>query len=407
LTPIADRDLIRSRRALALATAAMLLLSRPLWVGGGSFPRVPFGRGLAAWPIGADGGLFGLALLGLVAAAGRRYARVGLGLSAVALSVLIVWDQGRFQPWAYQFIATAMALAVVPGGRGLGYARLFILGLYLHSGLSKLDVSFGRELGPAILARVLGPVGVEVEAWPDRWRQAAALAMPAGEIAIGLGLACRWTRRAALVGAVGLHAALIVALGPWGLGHSAIVLVWNASLIAQDLILFGGRRSTSVEDSSHTWAEGPLNVVYAIILIGPMGERGGWFDSWPGHALYASHAERTAIDLATDHLPAYPPSIRRHADASGGAPWARLDLTAWSRAERGVPLYPQSRACNGLAEALAARYGGPRPVRVVHSGRADRRTGRRDRVELLGLGAIRRWGDRCWLNAHPSTPTVP
>lgn len=106
--------------------------------------------------------------------------------------------------------------------------------------------------------------------------------------------------------------------------------------------------------------------------------------------------------LHEDELGAYPHGLRRHLRAIGPGPWQRLDLTAWSRALRGVPVYPQGRACNGLAEALAARYGDHRLIRVVQWGRADRWTGHRDRVALLGLEEIRSHGARYRLNAHPA-----
>src|SRR5436305_1432729 len=83
----------------------------------------------------------------------------------------------------------------------------------------------------------------------------------------------------------------------------------------------------------------------------------------PPRALYASHVERTEVFLHADELDAYPFEIRRHARATGPGPWRRLDLTGWSRAVRGVPVYPQARVGNGLAEALAARYGDHRLIR--------------------------------------------
>jgi hypothetical protein len=55
-----------------------------------------------------------------------------------------------------------------------------------------------------------------------------------------------------------------------------------------------------------------------------------------------------------------------------------------------------------LAEGLAACYGDRLLIRVVHRGRADRWTGHRTQVALLGLDDIRRQGDRYRLNAHPS-----
>src|SRR5262249_30761649 len=118
--------------------------------------------------------------------------------------------------------------------------------------------------------------------------------------------------------------------------------------------------------------------------------------------LYASHVERTEVLFHEDEVESYPVEVRRHVGASGMGPWRRLDLTGWSRAACGVPMYPQARACNGLAEALAARYGDRRLIRVVRWGRADRWTGARTRVDLLGLEAIRRQGDRYRLNAHPA-----
>ena len=70
---------------------------------------------------------------------------------------------------------------------------------------------------------------------------------------------------------------------------------------------------------------------------------------------------------------------------------------------RGVPVYPQARACNGLAEALAARYGDRRLIRVVQWGRGRSLDRPSDPVGGVPRGdAIRRQGDRYRLNAHPA-----
>jgi hypothetical protein len=152
--------------------------------------------------------------------------------------------------------------------------------------------------------------------------------------------------------------------------------------------------------------------VRGLFLIGillPLGEPWGYCDAWPAHALYASHVERTDVFLHEDQLGLYPAEVRRHvlAGVPGAGPWRRLDLTGWSRAARGVPVYPQARVCNGLAEALAARYGERGLIRVVQWGRAYRWTGRRNRVSLLGLEEIRGHAARYWLNAHPARWSGP
>jgi hypothetical protein len=395
------RSVARFRVAIGLATLAMLGLSWPLWVDTADFPRVPFVAGLPA-PTGRASWLAFVLLLVAVglATAGIRW-RAMLGLSVALLVGLILGDQHRFQPWVYQYAMAALALATVSGARALGLARLFLVALYFHSALSKLDVSFVREMGRLFLDTALGPA---VRAWPEGARTALILLMPAAEGAIALGLCFRRTRRAALAGAIGMHATLLGILGVWGLRHSPIVQLWNVALIVEDVTLFGAIPPAMAGESGGDTRLAPLTT-WAFVLAAtlPFGERLGLIDAWPAFALYASHTERTEVYLnprAIDHLPE---SVRRHwGGTESPDPWGRLDLTGWSREVRGVPVYPAGRACNGLAEALAARYGAPDGVRVVQWGRADARTGRRTHAEATGREAIRRLGDRYRLNAHPA-----
>ena len=398
----------RFRAAIGTATILMLALSWPLWLEGPDFPRVPFVPALPTPPAWASGLLFGLLIATIAAGVARRR---WLGAAAAILLLLILGDQHRFQPWAYQFFMAALALAAASRARAVGLCRLFLLALYFHSGLSKLDVSFCDELGLKLLETAAGPFGLHPAGWPMDLRRGAVLAMPAAELVIALGLALPKTRRLGLIGAVGLHAALIAVLGPWGLGHSAIVLAWNAALIVEDVILFGGnpagRDDSRCPDVRPVQRESiPSQVVttaFVLAALLPFGERWGWCDTWPAFALYASHAERAEVSVPEGELGALPESVRRFARGDGA--WRRIDLTTWSRAVRGVPVYPQGRACLGVAEALAVRYRGARAVRVDLGGRADRWTGRRDWAVAVGRDAIRKLGDRCRLNAHPAGGT--
>lgn len=405
----ARRAVDRFRAVLGGATFLMLALSWPLWAGDDEvFPRVGFVRG-AAWP-GEPGGVAWFAYATLLtsvalAALARRGWKLALGVSVALLVALVVQDQHRFQPWVYQYAVLGLVLLGLPPARALRYGRWWFAGLYFHSGLSKLDVTFVREMGAVFLNALVRPFGLEASHWPETWRVRTILAMPAIEIVVAALLLVPKTRRAGLAGALVLHAALLFILGPWGLGHSPIVLVWNVAMMAEACLLFGPVLATSQQalpDGRETWFASAVKAVFWAALVAPLGERWGLLDAWPAHALYASHVERTAVFLYEDELDAYPSAVRRHVAGAGEGPWRRLDLTGWSRAQRGTPVYPSGRACNGLAEALAARYGGPHPVRVVQWGRADRWTGRRDVTECLGLDAIRRQGDRYRLNAHPS-----
>jgi hypothetical protein len=233
--------------------------------------------------------------------------------------------------------------------------------------------------------------------------------MPSWEIAVAIALLIPSARRLGLAGVTAIHLALIAILGPLGLGHSMIVLVWNAAMLVEAWVLFAPDLGPDPKQPGRPTAIGRvIEAAFWIAVVLPLGERWGLLDSWPAHALYASHTERTEVLIHEDGVGAWPKTIRPHMVPLGFGPWFRLELTAWSRAVCGVPVYPQGRACNGLAEALAARYGDRGPVRLIQWSRAAWWTGQRRRVECIGAEAIRRHGDRYWLNAHPSlTPERP
>jgi hypothetical protein len=388
----------------------MLGLSWPLWVGASDIPRVPFVPGIPVGPAAVTYAMFLVLVVStvLVATADRWWGWYALSLGLFLL--LVAQDQHRFQPWVYQYAMTCLLLAALPRGEGLRFVRWWFVSLYLHSGLSKLDVSFRDELGPVFLNAGLSRLGLNIANWPPFWRHAGVFAMPLGEILVAICLMVPAWRRVGRLGAVAMHLVLIAILGPFGLGHSTIVLIWNAAMMIEVCLAFGPRTglpetpgSSEGAPSRAAWRTVPVKLLFWAGVLLPLGERWGYFDAWPSHALYASHIGRVTVWLHESELSGYPASLRRHvAREEDTGLWHRLDLTGWSRAVRGTPVYPQDRAGLGLAEGLAARYraAGHGLVRVVLSGPADRWTGARTSAEAVGLDAIRALGDRYRVNAH-------
>lgn len=387
----------------------MVGLSWPLWVDSGDFPRVPF---VAHWPEPGPAGAWVrlVALAGaLIAVALGRGGRWGWALSAGCLVWSLLGDQDRLQPWVQQYLIVAVGMTVLARKRARNLARWSTIVLYAASGLSKLDAAFVDEVGRTFLDASGRLVGWSPDLWP-RWIQVAAiLAMPIGEILIAVALVAPATRLAGLAGSVIQHCLTIAILGPWALGHSAIVLVWNGAMIAENLALFGriGAR--------RPWAPGGAATLTAGVVVAGLavGERWGWVDSWPAYALYASHAERAVVawpdpaNWPEAAVAPLPPAIRPWLGPADEDRLSRLDLTGWSRAVRGVPLYPQNRVACGIVEALVARYAspqGPQPSAVFLGRAGIGRASARARVECADLKAIRRRGDRFWINAHPATP---
>jgi hypothetical protein len=392
-------------RVLALATLGMMLLSWPLWVEQGGFPRVPFLSGIPRTSTAVSFFLFGMALLSFGACGLVRRPQPWFAASLAPLTILIVQDQHRLQPWVYQYAFTGLLLTTLRPRTGLRYARWWMVSLYFYSGLSKLDRSFCDELGTVFLATILQVLRIEPSAVPEHLRWMLILVMPVFELVVAIALMVPRTRWLGVVGASAIHLTLIVILGPFGLDHSTIVLVWNAAMLVEVWIAFGPESTESSEASTSKWTawlQYAIKGLFWVSVLLALGERWGFLDAWPAHALYASHIERLDVFLHDSELDAYPEAVRRHLTPMEDSPWHRLNLTSWSREVRGTPVYPQTRACLGLAEALAARYGVRGLVRVVLFGPADRWTGRRTSRERIGLAAIRHEGDRFFLNAHPT-----
>ncbi len=392
------------RRVLSGATLVMVVLSWPLWIDLEDFPAIPLVRWFPDYPRAWSWLGLGVIVLGLGLGMSRRWGRLGVGLTIVAFSWLILGDQLRLQPWVYQFLVLGTLLVVLPPRPALMLGRVWMASVYFHSGLSKLDSSFAREMGPLFvrtLARVLG-----AGSFPKTTLQSAAMIMPVAEIVVAVLLLIRPTRRLGYVGALVIHVVLLLILGPWGLGHSTIVLVWNVALAVEEYLLYWPRRADS-RPVRWTAREKLVAVPFALLLVLPFGERLGLFDSWPSHALYAGHAEGTTIYFRHG-LPEGLPRDLRIAARNGAGGWM-LNPTDWTRRVRGVPSYPQVRYGNGLAEWIAGKIEGDRwsGLYVDHRLRADPRTGRANSLSVRDLKEAREVSEQFWFNAHPRHRSGP
>lgn len=409
--PSDSRNVTRLRQVICLATLVMIGLSWPLWVEPSEIPRVPFFLAIprpgpiASWVL-----FIAWETTILLTAVGRRW-RAWFLASLALLFLLVGQDQHRFQPWLYQYAMTLLLLAALPSQVSPRFVRWWYVATYLHSGLSKLDVSFCDELGLLFLATALPQFGLDPTSWPRDSVVRAVLTMPIAEIAVALLLLVPRMRQFGVYGAIFLHGALICILGPRGLDHSTIVLVWNAAMAAEVWLAFGALsgghdptpENTSIDARLSRALSAAVVAVFWAGVVLPFGERWGVFDIWPSHALYASHVERIHVSVLDSELEAYPESIRQHfLSGTKGGPYRQLNLTEWSRASRGTPVYPQNRASLGIAEGLEARYGNRGHVLVVLWGPADRWTGARDRNVAGRLESIRELADQFWINARTS-----
>ncbi len=363
-------------------------------------------------------------LIGIVVAPVRF--RWGWWLVAGSLLVSFLWDQHRIQPWAYQTAIYAVIFATFAPRRAQSWLIPLAASVYLYSSAGKFDYQFAHTVGQEFLAVVFRPLGGLPEAWSASQRAKIALCFPAIEFAAGVGLLLPLTRRAAAVMVMLMHASLLLILGPWGLGHSAGVLVWNGALLVQAYLLFWNPQAGWLADPGEHLSEAEVRgadnsstarpsgsvqrsrmaaiKVLAVcgfavwVLLAPIFERWGYWDHWTSWALYSPHNSRAEVEVHESVIEDFPNSLRSQIDQDlDGDRWHAIALGNWSLSQRKVPIYPQARYQLAVSHWLARRYQLGQAIRVRQRGVSDRWTGQRTQQQWLGARQIADSLHQFWL----------
>lgn len=330
-----------------------------------------------------------------------------------ALLASFLADQHRLQPWAYQGAAYALAFAAMDPRAARRWLIPLAASVYIYSAAGKFDFQFAHTVGQDFLGAVFDPLGGLPEALSVSTRAKLALILPATELLAGIGLLFQGARKASAVVIMLIHASLFAILGPWGLDHSAGVLIWNLALIAQAYLLM--IRPVAPESSDADAANSApsqaragarrrrttARLVQCLIigaLAAPLLERSGYWDHWPSWSLYSPHTSRVEIELHGSALDRLDPGLRTFAqeDADGDG-WRRIDIERWSLQSRGVPIYPQARYQLAVAARIAEEYQLDDEIRARVRGVADRWTGERAERWLASRGEIEQQLTSYWL----------
>ena len=237
----AEKRLSWLRLALAAGLVAGLLLSPNLWISTRSYPLTPFWDAVPALTYPADYLLFGL-FVALVAGVGlvRGHAMWWLAVGALVLAAFFVMqDESRLQPWFYQYSFMLAACCLYGLGRlgtldALDACRLIVVATYFWSGLQKANASFIQGTHPWLVE----PLTARLPEWAGSALLAGGYSVPAVEAALGVGLLTRRFRKPAVVGALLMHAFIMLCIGPLGHDHNTVVWPWNFAMVAFVLILF-------------------------------------------------------------------------------------------------------------------------------------------------------------------------
>ena len=373
-----------ARLVVAAALAAGLLLAPRLFLATRVYPRVPV---LDGWPLLS-------APLDIVVLSALLAALCGVALAprprwwAVAATVLALIlaadDQSRWQPWFYQYVTMLAALAVARDvGDTLAAWRAVLVGLYLWSGIQKLNATFMTHLFPWLMEPLAGvlPAGVQ------RILLAGWMVVPVMEITVAVGLLVPRLRNAAVVGAIATHLVVLGLLGPLAHGTNAVVWPWNAAMAALVALLFwnGGHAS-----ARHVLVPRRLGApAAALVLFGvlPALSFAGRWDTYLSGALYSGNLKVAALSVTDAVAARLPDAARRHV-ARNRMGANVLDVWEWSMGELAVPSYPEDRVFRAVARDVCRLADDSADVVLVVFGRPGTLTGQREitRSDCAALG---------------------
>lgn len=340
---------------------AGLLLSLPLWTGTEFFPTVPW----VSWWV-FPGWVDTIVLLSVCASA--LYAvvtsrpRVGLLVSVIGLLLLVSVDQMRFQPWVYQYGFMVAVLStfswrfrdVVGQETVLNTLRIMLAGIYFYSGLQKFNPIFMEGMFPKITQSIV----------PEYWLPVLpifAFLVSIIEMAIGVGLLFRKTRKLALLGVLAMLGFVLLTLGPFGNNWNAVVWPWNIAFASFAFLLFYRTDTVTLRTIFSSWKSKTFGVSVLLFLLLPALFFVHLWDSYPSFSLYSGNPARSQIEIESpDMLPAWLQEyVHVESDRTVIYP---LEVAVGTV---GVPVYPEERVFQEVGAWFCQNTTEPERMTVV------------------------------------------
>ena len=369
------------RTITACGFIAGLLLSPRLWLSSRSFPPAPVSDRLSLVPFPLDYAWFGLLLALLGASIFVRRPRPYLVGFVVLVAVYTLWDQARWTPWVYQYAAILAVLSFhCPGSADarrdavLNSCRVISATTYFWAGLQKVNVSFIRRGFPWLISPLIGLPPDSVRGWPYPLGLGVALL----EASLGVALLTRPLRQVAVRAAMGMHALLLLLIGPFGHRWDSLVWPWNVVMAASVGLLFWRVNDSPLRAMLYQRSFVPHYVVLLLFAVMPALN---FFDAWDANfsaALYSASTKHALVHVDERVKVQLPAEAQRHLRRLGGGQLV-LDVFRWSISERNVEPYPEERTYKSVARRLCGLTRGSGLTLVIY-GTPDWRSGQRSEV---------------------------
>lgn len=325
-------------------------LSPKLWLSSRLYPLTPVWSFIKPLTSPGDYIVFFTVIALLIAAAivPRREIQIAV---FVLLTLVVLQDQSRLQPWFYQYALMLLAIALAGPDRpaaALNTCCLIVAATYVWSGLAKLNPNFIGDTFPFLVTPFIGGGNGVVE-WLVRL---LAFLAPLLECAAGVGLLTRRFRPFAVFFAIVMHVFILVTIGPLGRDVNIVVWPWNLAMIAFLLILFF-RRTEDPAPWEIIWGRAFAfqKIVLVLFALMPMLSLFNLWDHYLSSALYSGNRNSGVVYLSDAVFDRLPDKIEDYVTEEGPNR-NKLDIFDWSLGELNVPSYPEIRVYKNVAREI-------------------------------------------------------
>lgn len=330
-----------------IGLVASIFLSHAAWSTDRTYPLSPLVAGISA-PGYVHTGLLLLTILSLVYSLfSTRLCPLLLTLGTGALSILVLLDITRLQPWVFHYVAILLLFSLaVPRHytetRVLDAARIVLAGIYFWSGVQKLNARFFSEIFPWFTEKLwlpFGNTGLSVALF-------VGLLVPFIEALFALGFLTKRFRTGALVGAACMLVLVLASIGPTGHNWNSSVWPWNIAIFGTAVTLFWGLETTFVAfiiRQRHNVLAWVMGFVFWLL---PLGNFVGLTDNYLSWSLYSGKVPEAAILGNQEFLQTISPTA---ADDE-------LRFIRWSMNDLNLVPYPEKRVFISLFDSVCQTY---------------------------------------------------
>jgi hypothetical protein len=236
-----------------------------------------------------------------------------------------------------------MLVAIARSDTPLDICRLIVAAVYFWSGAHKINPEFARETLPWMLGSL-------------PYTAILGYAAPIAEMAIAVGLLTAGFRRAAVIGALAMHAFILICIGVVHPFYDVIVWPWNVAMCVFVVLLLWNYGKRIVV--GRTWFP---RLVLLLFGIAPVLSVGNLWDGYLSFALYSGNNNSATIYMADAMADRLPPAMQDFITEND----SKVDELDWSFGELNVPPYAEPRVLKSIGRHICAAAGNPKEMVLV------------------------------------------